>query len=167
MREGLDPQAIVAKHQETLPVQLGLIARDLGIAVYREPLGETVAGMIRRDPIRGGKSGFAITINISTHPNRQKFTFAHEIAHYILHRDLIESGLVDDTMYRSNLSNYYETQANRMAADILMPMAQVKALWDRWKSLSLLAGRFGVSEAAMKIRLEAANVDLDQGILAF
>jgi Zn-dependent peptidase ImmA (M78 family) len=33
------------------------------------------------------------------HPNRQRFTLAHEIAHYVLHRDLVENGIVDDTMY--------------------------------------------------------------------
>lgn len=80
---------------------------------------------------------------------------AHEIAHFALHRDLIESGIIDDTMYRSELSDVYEVQANKMAADILMPIRLVK------KQRELLGGDVGalarvfqVSQASMKIRLD-------------
>jgi hypothetical protein len=37
------------------------------------------------------------------------------------HRDLIGDGLIDDGMYRSKLGGDYERQANRFAAEILMP----------------------------------------------
>ena len=93
---------------------------NLGLLVKKQSLGNEIAGQIVRDSWRNGntgRSGFTIYINSDQHPNRQRFTLAHEIAHYILHRDLIEDGLIDDTMYRSSLSNFYETQANRMAAD--------------------------------------------------
>jgi Zn-dependent peptidase ImmA (M78 family) len=135
-------------------VDLSAISRDLGLRVYLEPLGPNIAGMLMNNPAKGGLSGFSIHINSSEHPNRQRFTHAHELAHFILHRDLIESGLVDDTMYRSQLSDYYEVQANRMAADILMPIRLVKAYRIKNYSTETLAQLFGVSVQAMKIRLE-------------
>lgn len=161
MQQTIDPRAIVARHQDFAPVNLDAIARDLGINVYRELLGETISGKIVRDPIAGGHSGFAIYLNKSQHTNRQRFTFAHEISHYILHRDLIESGIVDDVMYRSELSNHFETQANRMAADILMPIKLVRAMYARYPQPGILAKIFGVSEAAMKIRIETVSPNQD------
>lgn len=161
MNEAVDPSAVIARHQEYLPVNLDAIARDLKIPVLREPLSDDISGKITRGTVLSDvgrpNSGFIIYINSTQHPNRQRFTLAHEIAHFVLHRDLIESGIVDDTMYRSALSSYYETQANRMAADILMPMPKVRAQWARHQSVGILARLFGVSEAAMKIRVEAAN----------
>ncbi len=127
MEPSESPMAVVARYQRNPPVDLDSIARDLGIKVYKRPLGKAIAGQIMRDRISGGPSGFSIWVNSEEHPNRQRFTLAHEIAHFILHRDLIETGIVDDTMYRSSLSNYYEVQANRLAADILMPVRLVKA----------------------------------------
>src|SRR3546814_9375366 len=74
--------------------------------------------MIRKDAERGGESGFAIYVN-GSHPRvRRRFSIAHEIAHFALHRNLIGDGVTDDAMYRSNLSSAVEVQANRMAADI-------------------------------------------------
>src|SRR3546814_3235070 len=72
--------------------------------------------MIRKDAERGGESGFAIYVN-GSHPRvRRRFSIAHEIAHFALHRNLIGDGVTDDAMYRSNLSSAVEVQANRMAA---------------------------------------------------
>ncbi len=149
------PFAVLAKYQSRTPVDLDAIAREFGVNVYRQDLGPETSGQIIRDRIKGGRSGFAIYVNSTHHPNRQRFTLAHEIAHYILHRDLIESGVVDDTMYRdSTLGSYYESQANRMAADILMPIRLVKAYIKNNPNATIdeMAVAFGVSRGAMEIR---------------
>ncbi len=153
--EEISPLAIVAKHQMAPPVMLGPIANELGLKVNRLSLGKAMAGQITRDPVRGGKSGFVVYINSDDAQKRQRFTLAHEIAHYILHRDLIESGIVDDTMYRSELSSYHETQANQLAADILMPRRLVRAALKTTADPRQLAEMFDVSEQAMKIRLSS------------
>lgn len=152
-----NPLATVAKYQSRPPVDLAAIARDLGLNVYYMNLGDNISGQIVRDSNKGGKSGFAIYVNDTHHPNRQRFTLAHEISHYILHRDLIEGGVIDDTMYRdSALGSFYESQANRMAADILMPIMLVKRYRAANPELSVdeIAKVFQVSSAAMKIRLD-------------
>jgi hypothetical protein len=158
MSDSDSPFAVIARHQQKLPVDLHAIARDLGIAVFAVPLGDRISGQLMRDPRRGGSSGFVIYVN-SLHPrNRQRFTLAHEIAHFVLHRDLIDTGIHDDTMYRSEeLQGYQEVQANRLAADILMPIMKVKELMRQGLSLQGLARQFGVSEEAMKIRTQGVS----------
>lgn len=159
------PLAVVAKFQNQVPVDLVAIAAALGVPVVHTPLGREIAGQITRDPRKGGRSGFVIHINSSEHPNRQRFTLAHEIAHFILHRDLIESGLIDDTMYRSDLGDRYESQANRLAADILMPVRQVRKYLNTGMAVEALAQLFKVSAAAMKIRVDGMARTAHQGEL--
>ena len=86
---------------------------------------------------------------------RLRFTLAHEIAHYVLHRDLMGGvGLIDDALYRSKLGAWYERQANRMAADILMPAALVRGLYrGGMRSLAFSSETLDVSDAAVRIRL--------------
>jgi hypothetical protein len=149
------PMAVVAKHQTSAPIMLGPIAKELGIPVRLVPLGKSIAGQIMRDSLNGGRAGFSIWINSDESKHRQKFTLAHELAHYILHRDLIDNGVVDDTMYRSELNSRYETQANQLAADIIMPIRLIKKYRKQHPDSDFreLARLFDVSEQAMKIRL--------------
>ncbi|MCV5491602.1 ImmA/IrrE family metallo-endopeptidase, partial [Escherichia coli] len=56
---------------------------------------------------------------------RRRYTLAHEIAHFLLHRHLLRDGITDDVLYRSSQSSQIEAEANRLAADIIMPMHQV------------------------------------------
>ena len=49
-------------------------------------------------------SGYAIFVNKGDrYKTRQRFTIAHKIAHFILHREAIGDGIVDDALYRSGL----------------------------------------------------------------
>ncbi len=149
------PGQIIAKHQIQAPVDIVAIANDLGLNVWAMDLPGSVSGKIFRDPINGGSSGFSIVVNSAHSTVRQRFTVAHEIAHFILHRQKLESGdLVDDAMYRSGLSNKDETAANRMAADILMPFALIRSLISAGiRDPQSLAAKLQVSLPAMKIRL--------------
>ena len=152
----LDPSlAPVTRHLQEWPVKVESIARDLGIPVVRDDtMTPEVSGKIVREA-RGTPSGYVIYINAKDPPRRQRFTLAHEIAHYVLHRDLIGDGLIDDGMYRSKLGDVLERQANRMAADLLMPAGLVRALYKGgMKSLSGLSAAFDVSEPAIRIRLQ-------------
>jgi Zn-dependent peptidase ImmA (M78 family) len=132
------------------------IARELGVNVWAmHSMPANISGKIFRDSLNGGTSGFSIAVNADEHPVRQRFTIAHEIAHFILHRARLETGdLVDDTMYRSGLSTAEEIAANRLAAQILMPMELIQTLISQGvNDVPSLAAKFQVSQAAMKIRL--------------
>lgn len=149
--------AAIRNHQTSAPVDVIAIARDLNINVYRST-AETLSGKIVKSSSYGGASGYAIFVN-SNHPKvRQRFTVAHEIAHFLLHKKEIGDGIVDDALYRSGLSNALEAEANKLAADILMPWYLLyKAMDENIKSIADLAAIFHVSESAMSIRLGVPN----------
>ena len=91
----------------------------------------------------------------------------HELAHFLLHADQIGTGIADDVLYRSSLSDRREAQANRLAADILMPddlvRQQVEAAHEKGVGdlVLSLAKEFAVSEAAMRIKLDQLGVAYD------
>jgi IrrE N-terminal-like domain len=147
---------IIRQHQRSAPVDVHRIARALGLAVHPAlELGDGISGKLARDAKRGGASGYAIFVNASEPLVRQRFTVAHEIAHFVLHRDRVGDELVDDAFYRSRLSGRLEAEANRMAADILMPFPLIKELMrsEGLRDIPGLARRLQVSQAALKIRL--------------
>ncbi|MBS8261112.1 ImmA/IrrE family metallo-endopeptidase [Roseibium polysiphoniae] len=155
----LDSQLLqqISGLQEAAPVRLSSIAKALDVKVISTTLPKGVSGEIRPDPDRPGS--YIVRVNRNDSSRRQRFTVAHEIGHYLLHRDQIGDGITDDVLYRSTLSDSREAQANRIAADLLMP----KNLMDEWIEnakvlkvddvVGFLADKFNVSEAAMKIRL--------------
>jgi hypothetical protein len=150
------PGQIIAKYQASAPVDVLSLARELGLNVWSmNSLPSNISGKIFRDPLNGGRSGFSIAVNGNDGRLRQRFTVAHEIGHFILHRSRLESGdLVDDAMYRSGLSTKEEQAANRLAADILMPHALIRALVaSGMRDVQTLATKLQVSLPAMKIRL--------------
>ncbi|MEM6372654.1 MAG: ImmA/IrrE family metallo-endopeptidase [Pseudomonadota bacterium] len=151
--------AVIQRHQATAPVQTVTLASDLGLSVWHVPnWPDDLAGKIVRSADQGGASGYAIYVNKGHHVNRRRFTTAHEIAHFILHRQFIGDGLVDDGLYRSRLSNSMEAQANKLAADILMPRHLLnQQIANGVTTVAQLAAIFQVSESAMSIRVGAPN----------
>jgi Zn-dependent peptidase ImmA (M78 family) len=148
---------IIERFGETAPVDVTALAEALGLAVWEDeeiPLG--ISGKLYKDPEDGGPSGYSIAVRASDPYVRRRFTVAHEIAHFVLHRDRVGASLTDDEFYRSNLSSWDEVDANLLAADILIPSKLlVKYVGMRGDDLATLASIFKVSEAAMRIRLEA------------
>lgn len=155
----LDPEirSAIEALQDEAPVRVSAIARALGLTVKASTLPPGISGEIRPDPEQQGR--FVIRVSRHDAEVRQRFTVAHELGHFLLHRDQIGTGIVDDALYRSSLSDRREAEANRIAADILMPQRLVTAWLDRARvlgvedTLGYLKDCFDVSEAAMKIRL--------------
>jgi len=151
---------IVRRYTSSFPVKVGELANELGLKVTRAPMPPKISGLIQ--PCADAPSGFEIKVNKYEMPERQRFTVAHEISHYLLHRNDIGSGVVDSIMYRSNLTSRKETEANRLAADIVMPATVVGRELDRLggrrtdETVETLASMFRVSVPAMKVRLGVA-----------
>lgn len=150
-----DIRAQIEAFQDAPPVRLPDLARALGVQVNAATLGPGISGEIR--PNDAG--GFVIRVNRHNPPKRQRFTVAHELAHFLLHKDEIGNGIEDDVLYRSSLSDRREQQANRLAADILMPSGLVAEAYEAAEEKGVgdavlyLADLFGVSEAAMRIKV--------------
>jgi len=157
LRLSTSEQSIIAKYQNQLPIPVGQIAKELGLTVNSSTLPAGISGEIKLVD-----SNYVIRVNRHDIKARQRFTVAHEIAHYLLHRDLIGDGISDDILYRSALSDTLEAEANRLAADILMPMGIINeqlSLHQDKKSeqrYEIVANLADVSLAALKIRLGKA-----------
>ncbi len=91
-----DKLEVVQKHMEQKPVRVGELAQELGLRVTRSPLQPSISGLIK--PATDTSSGFEIFVNKFENLERQRFTLAHEIAHYLLHREDIGSGVTDSSM---------------------------------------------------------------------
>lgn len=98
-----------------------------------------------------------IAINKKHAPQRQKFTMAHELGHYLMHRD---DGVQfqDIVFFRTSesKSNSIEYAANEFAANLLMPEEEMRNFIDNEnvKKLSDLANIFGVSANAVSYRVQ-------------
>jgi len=140
--------------QQSIPVKIGDLAKSLGLVVKTSTLDVGISGMIFPE-----EDGYKIVINKHEPSYRQRFTLAHEISHFLLHKRLIGLGISDNILYRSRLSDTKEAEANRLASDILMPIDIVKEAKTNLATprladaVSPLANQFGVSEEAMRIRL--------------
>ncbi|TDR89538.1 ImmA/IrrE family metallo-endopeptidase [Enterovirga rhinocerotis] len=145
------PIEIIGTFLDRAPVDVEGMARALGLIVLRVPLPDNISGSIRCE--RDGPC--TVEVN-ALHPNtRQRFTLAHEIAHYAMHRDLIGDGVVDNALYRSEqLADVHERQANSFAARTLMPRSLVREAWEEGlQTAPELAERFGVSTQVAEIRM--------------
>lgn len=153
-----EAQQILRKYFENFPVRVSEACREFGLDVVLSPLPARISGEIR--PIEGKPGYFRIRINRYESRNRQRFTAAHELSHFLLHRNLIDDGIVDTVLYRSNLSNTIEAQANRLAADILMPYELIQEYIEAYSidlqdedEIKNMADAFQVSDIALRFRL--------------
>lgn len=150
-------KSLIKKYTTSIPVILTTIADDYHIQLHAMFMAKD-SGRIRN---RDGQ--YIIDYNIFHPPTIQRFTIAHELGHYFLHRDRIDQsseGLTDNAIYRSGLSTKEEIEANTFAADLLMPLDIVCEVIDTHNkeeegalTPSLLAEKFHVFELAMKVRL--------------
>ena len=94
---------------------------------------------------------------------RYRYTLAHELAHWILHKKLFQGTRTAAATYGENLSDdSTEWQANHLAKALLMPVGQVKRAYfglamqknTETDKLLKLTDIFEVSKQAMKIRLK-------------
>ncbi len=111
--------------------------------------------------IKNGKE-VVIAVNPAHHTNRQRFTIAHELGHYFLHENLEKHVDQIRVAWRdaesSKAVNWTEIQANRFAAELLMPTRFILRDLDSLESIgahtvALLASKYVASPDAMKIRL--------------
>jgi len=141
------------------PVEVEKVAHKLGAEIVFGDLEDDMSGFLLRE-----KNVVTIAVNKFHHPNRQRFTIAHECGHLHLHADQGDRLWVDKAystiFYRDSNSSsgdqLAEIQANQFAAGLLMPEVLVREhLTEEISDVDIfrLALRFQVSEQAMTLRL--------------
>lgn len=149
----------IRRAQQSPPVDLKGLASEFGIRIHSAWLDEGVSGELV--PLGGDR--FQINVSANDNPKRQRFTAAHELGHYFLHRHLIGAGIGDDRAYRSTgVGRYHntaigpleETEANRFASNLLMPQHLLDLLAGMGKTTPAeMADALQVSLPAMRVRL--------------
>jgi Zn-dependent peptidase ImmA (M78 family) len=131
----------------SIPMDIYALAASLGLTIKHAPLDNNISGYLKEH-----NGNWEIGVNSLHHPNRQRFTIAHELGHYFLHRD--KAPFEDGLLFRKdNQQNPLEREANQFASLLLMPSLEFKrALKDQ--SVLEAAKMFGVSEQAAMYRLQ-------------
>lgn len=158
MKASVNPLRLAEKYWGDIPVPVFRIIDELGLGPERAVLDDNISGWIERRP----DGSYVITVNAAHSAVRQRFTAAHELGHYIYHRDLLGAGTGDTRAYRAEgtrlpngaIRPIHERQANSFAANLLMPLRSINTLKAQGvTSVAGLADRLGVSQDAMRIRL--------------
>lgn len=148
-------------------IDVDAVAEALKISVNSQPLEDGFSAFLLVK--EGNATAF---VNSDHHPNRQRFSLAHEIGHFILHHQ--PSKKLDDLFLDKSLalytrkdhhSNVMEREANEFAASLLMPKDLIEKyiakndlnIEDEF-DVSRLAMAFGVSEQALQIRLNKLHL---------
>lgn len=141
------------------PVPVEEVASRAQIKISRAPSKDFSGLLIRKD-------GHAlIGVNSNEAPVRQRFTIAHELAHFYLHPN--QDAFVDYRNHKDGKRTNKEQQADMFAAALLMPRKNLeKDFRNIAKGLnneeicSILSRRYEVSDDAMKFRLKNLGLQL-------
>jgi len=141
-----------------LPVPLEQIAKREGIKIELTPLDDDLSGM---SFIKNGVA--VIVLNLNHHPNRRRFTLAHEIGHHLMHVSYLTNNVHVDksVLNRDNVSSQAvdlkEIEANAFAAELLMPEIELRKYqhvdFNDDAFLYALAKKLKVSVTALTYRL--------------
>lgn len=154
--------SLLEKHSVTEPpVPVERIANAEGVPIIETAYGGDVSGaLIRANGLVG------IAVNASHHPNRRRFTVAHELAHFKLKHEG-EHVDRDFTVIRrddksSEANDSFEIEANAFAACLLMPreflLRDLRVNFNgdidlSEEHLATIAKRYRVSTSALNYRL--------------
>ena len=136
------------------PIDVYEIAKNEGLSIETRDFGDkfnNISGYIKPE---------IKTIFVNSHDaeNRRKFTIAHELGHWILHKDKLETEPEKYAiLYRIPLGRSQddpiEQEANCFAANLLVPDEMLKARRDD-KEIEQLATEFDVSRDVIGYRIQ-------------
>ena len=149
-------------------LQLDKVCDELNIDFFDADFDNPeISGMLIKDK---ETNKFGIYVNRKHSNVRQRFTVAHEIGHYLSYKhksysfnELNSEGSIEDyamSFRKENLHSNAETEANLIAAEMLMPEDKIEKMIKEKLTIEEMADEFFVSEAAMTIRLKTLFPDL-------
>jgi len=143
------------------PIDVNSVAARLGIKIVPHKFKSDISSFLLCKA-----DGHIICVNDRHHPNRQRFSIGHEIAHFVLHKD--EAPYFDkdyELHFRGNAADSphdrKEIEANQFAAELLMPLSTIRndLKENPPPTASELAKKYQVSEQAMTFRLASLRPD--------
>lgn len=144
----------------SLPIDVKQVLGKLGIKVETMFLEPDTSGLLVKDK---ANEPFKAVSNIENHPHRRRFTYAHELGHYIhSYQDLPADKVAGKVEKRDELASSGtdpdEIWANKFAAALLMPASIVRNYWAQGMSVPAMSALFDVSGEAMSNRLSTLGL---------
>lgn len=136
------------------PVDVNDLAKRCGAAAFYRPFPDSLSGLVFVVYEQA-----MIGINECHHANRQRFSLAHELGHFLLGHHLSSGDDVDALHIDSDEGRppdfdwHAERSANDFAAELLMPRRLMSEAFRHSQDPSVLAEKFGVSRLAMGYRM--------------
>jgi len=146
-----EAEKIIEKYTSP-PIPVLEVAENNGVDVVFTGFG------VHKDKVAGfcDFKNAKLYINNEDPINRKTFTMAHELGHWILHRELFlsdpDSYKILPRFQKIDSHNNLEVEANTFAANLLVPKELLLPVKDA--PSAVLAGIFNVSRAMMEIRLK-------------
>lgn len=135
----------------TSPFDIKSFLLKNGIRIIEEEMGSDCSGYIEKRA-----NYWAVGINKYQTLKRQRFTLAHEFAHFLYDsQDIERDGKLEDLiLFRDDgRANSREQRANEFAAQLLMPDKLFQHYLEKGvRQISDLSDRFNVSLAAVRYR---------------
>jgi len=144
-----------------VPVDVVKIANANDIKVYEGDLDKEISGAIRYNK---EEEVYEILVNKNDAKVRQRFTIAHEIGHYFLHREHLKSEQIhiDTILYRGDMEKNEEAKAREKEVDYFAgALLMNRTLLNKLRSentITELAEIFDVSVSAMTVRLDILGI---------
>lgn len=136
---------------QTEPINIKKVITDIfGIDVIKADLDRNISGFIERL----GEKNWGIYVNQYENPKRQKFTMAHELGHFIRHKNILLAGShADQILFRDDKNSTIEMEASSFAANLLMPEDKfAEYIAQGNNTIEKLAEKFDLSETAVRYR---------------
>lgn len=141
------------------PVDVIKIAKENNIEIFEGDLSgsdEPISGAIRYNK---QKNKFEILINKDDSIQQKRFTIAHELGHYYLHKSILESETIHvDMMFKGHSKEFNEKDADYFASALLMNKIALSKYYKKANSMSDLADIFNVSKSALLVRLDQLGI---------
>ena len=143
------------------------LAKELGFKVVKGNFNAELLGGNKNDIVSGGidYNNKIIYVNDGDSIGRRRFTIAHELGHWFLHKPELNDDIRIMVDFRNGKSNSKEAEANYFASELLMNYNEIYRFCNENKgkkffSISDFMHYFKVSEQAAKIKIRSLNIDI-------
>ena len=154
---------------EEVPIPIVAIMKSLNFQVVAGELKDEISGIIGIDDdlAKNFKSSKVIAINNKDNVGHQRFTMAHELAHYLFDFDVSNQIVYYNTYNTFEDEKEEERRANYFAANLLMPEKKFKKEFDNvviknnlYVTVEKLSQIFQVSGEAVRRRISELSLQV-------
>ncbi len=154
---------------DKVPVPIVAIMKSLNFQVISGAMSDEISGVIGIDDNlqRNFESGKVVAVNCKDNVGHQRFTIAHELAHYLFDFDVSNNIVYYNEYNTDEAQSHEEKRANYFAANLLMPERIFREEFKKeavknnlYVTVEKLSDIFQVSGEAVRRRIEELSLPI-------